>query len=606
MNADQKLVTAAKRAAKTHARDHSIAYQKALDIIAARAGRSTWKAFLDDPVPVDDAATDAAAEPDFSMLPPDRHLETVLSHARATDAVAVAAGPRDAHDHRPTLRYLAKGADDGWRGVDARGMDLWAMARALAGSSARPVEGRIGYATRFETGAIVRAAIAYGHDGASTPSMTMSLNGHAAPEVHVHQPSPDGDDQNRSVAPRRAGRDRGALRRMIDRGPLSYNEGLLLGSSGMATARGLSVSWHGRPVRLRHGHGLLAVSPPGSGRLAMINIPMVVDDRNSSFVIHDDFGDMLTITSGWRASIGRVAVIRTDGPCPDAFNPLDAAWLHGGRECVERHVHDLMMIVSDDDMSIAQLMTEVAMELISDAGGTCLRDIHGQLRGRSDPLSGLAADALAPFVTDIMHAAFGRNTIVPADLRGRTTQGGRPLTIYLMRHRMAHRSDAMVALVQETIWRWMLSYGPGETLPGGETSGPCAFVSMLSDLHRMPRLRNLARTLDLQRAKRMSTIITSASGGAIAARYGAREATAIRQCCSIRYVTTQSDPGDVEFIDPEGRLGYPNLSALDARRGVLMSAHDDAGFRQVPFFSDPHLLQRSFNPRTLKGPKPVA
>lgn len=603
MNADQKLVNAAKRAAKTHARDHSIPYQKALDLVAAGAGRPTWKAFLEAPVPVDDAAADAAAEPDFSTLPPDQHLEAVLSHGRSTGAVAVAAGPRDARDERPTLRYLAKDADDDWRGIDARGMDLWAVARSLAGSSARPPQGRIGYATRFETEGVVRAAIAYGHDGYTTPSVTMSLDGRAAPAVDI--PPHDEDAQIPPVATHQPRRDRGALRRMVERGPLSHDEGLLLGSSGIATARGLSFSWQGRPVRLRHGHGLLAVSPPGSGRIAMINVPMVVDDRNSSFIIHDDFGDMLTITSGWRASIGRVAVIRTDGPCPDAFNPLDAAWMPDGRERVERHVRDLMMIVSDDDMSVAERLTEVAMELIPETGGTCLRDVHDRLRGRADPLSGLAATALAPFVTDIMHAAFGRNTIVPADLRGRTTQGGRPLTIYLMRHRMAHRSDAMVALVQETIWRWMLSYGPGEVLPGGEKSGPCAFVSMLSDLHRMPRLRNLARTLDLQRAKLMSTVITSASGGAIAARYGAQEAKAIRQCCSIRYVTNQSDPGDVEFIDPEGRLGYPNLSALDARRGVLMSAHDDAGFRQVPFFAQQHLLQRSFNPRTGKGPKPV-
>lgn len=128
MNPEQKMIAAAQRAARRLARAEGIPYQSSLDRIARDAGRSHWRAFCDDPVPVDDQARASADEPDFSVNDGARHLDMSIAYGRSIDATTMVAEPGNAGE--PTLSYVVSGSSRR-RGVDARGLSLDAMAAAL-------------------------------------------------------------------------------------------------------------------------------------------------------------------------------------------------------------------------------------------------------------------------------------------------------------------------------------------------------------------------------------------------------------------------------------------------------------------------------------------
>lgn len=612
MNTHEKLITAAKRAAKKLARETGTPHQKALDAIAVQAGRPTWSAFLDDPVPVDENARAAAAEPDYSSLPASTHMTVALAYGMSIGADGMTAAPRAWNDGRTVLTYLTNLHE---RPVDARGLDLDALAVQIMGegptapASYSHVERAVRVLPVFE-GRMLKADVRRYHmETGASATIAVALGGGRPPEIDRPRAPLDhgtGADatptRSLGAAIRRRTRSlmggdrREALRRLVQRGQISTTRGPAIGMVG------------GRTLRLGQGYGLMMFSPPGTGQIPSVVLPALLTDDESSYVVHDD-GQILEITSGWRAKLGRVAVVRTDRPCSDAFNPFDAEWLPSDPDMIRHYVRSVMLIIANSNMSLALTMTDVATTLIRDAGGTTLREVRTALtRIEDQPLAAMAAALLTPLVTDSMHQAFGRNTIVPEDLRGRATQGGRPFTLYLMRGRRAERRDIMVAVVQWVIWRYTLSYGPGESMGDKGSNGPCAFVSMLADLHRMPTMTGISQTLDLQRAKKHSTIITSAAGTAMEERYGADEALHIRQCCSLRMAVAQSDPGDMPFVDPYDQVGYGMLSQIEQGKAYLLAekAMPPIMIKRLWFWEHPRILERAYNVRIMKGPKPVA
>ena len=129
MNPEQKMIAAAQRAARRLARAEGIPYQTSLDAVARTAGRSHWRAFCDDPVPVDEQSRAATNEPDFSVIDEAAHLDMSLSYGRSIDATTMVAEPGDTGE--PTLSYVLSGSTQP-RGIDARGLSLAAMATALS------------------------------------------------------------------------------------------------------------------------------------------------------------------------------------------------------------------------------------------------------------------------------------------------------------------------------------------------------------------------------------------------------------------------------------------------------------------------------------------
>ena len=131
MNTESKLVAAAKRAARRISHAENVPYQNALDRVARQAGRSSWSAFVADPVAIDQAAADAASEPDFAKVSPDAHLVGAIDYGISIGARALLARP-EILGHPARLVYCSARSDEFDHPIDARGISVAAMVTSLA------------------------------------------------------------------------------------------------------------------------------------------------------------------------------------------------------------------------------------------------------------------------------------------------------------------------------------------------------------------------------------------------------------------------------------------------------------------------------------------
>lgn len=608
MNTRDKLVAAARRAARAHARDASIPYQKALDAIAVQHGRPTWSAFLADPMPINADAEAAAAEPDFTTIPARLQIAAAMRYGLSTGSTSLVAGPRAWADPRPVLSY---GSPDGsMRSVDARGLDLPILAEGCRGERTEDdltrihsIEGMPGMegllrarSDIYMMGDDVTATASIGLDDAAPPAIARMV----AP---AEEPAKMADDTRRRRTPEMLPRrdflnrtQRLAFKQTVARGHFSTTDGPLIGRVGR------------RDLRLPHGHHMMSFSPPGTGRMAAISLPALLSDDKASYVVHDD-GQHLEITSGWRASIGRVAVIRVDGDSTDSINPFDGDWIPPHPGSLPGYVEQIMRTLVPDRPDLADMMARTALPLVERPGGATMLEIHAALAICGHPLVPEAVSALAPFITRAAQEACGRSTLTPADLRGRATENDRPLTLYLVRGvGMRSRLDPILAAIQTTIWMWSLSSGPGDDIGRGRRNGPLAVVSLLIDLHRLPIMAYLPKVMDLGRAKRTSVIVTGTAGAAITQRYGAETAREIVECCGMLQAIQQSDPGDLPFVDPYDQIGYGRLSQMPADKGYILTnlGAMPIEYDRTMFFRVPQLLHRAYNRKFGRGPRPVA
>lgn len=618
MNTHHKLISAAKRAAKALSRTEGLSYQKSLDIVAQKCGRSTWSAFLADPVPVDTDAETAAGEPDFTRIPADLHFETAVRYGVGRGAGTMQARHRNWDDPRPVLIY---DTDKGEWPIDARGLDIG----ALMASCLHPVPPVMqqGWAGNQWTamprvgGILMRAKARMDvNAGHSTSTVSVGLDGRepvmpselkppvhdlATYEIHATPTPPKHrlrDRIRRSIQP---GYD---LEGFMRTGLLDKERGPVIGEVPGFGRGGLES---GR-IRLRPGHGLMCFSTAGTGRMAGLSITALLTDASSSYVVHDE-GIHLEVTSGWRASIGRVAVIRIDEPTIDSINPFDRHWLPERRDVQAIHVDAIMQAMLPDDAPMARLLTEAAMRRIERYGQTTLYEVHAELETMEDhPLKEAGLLFLDPLVTRHIRPVTDTSTIVPEDLRGRMLDGNRPLTLYMVRDGRASSPRApLLAALQSAIWNWTLSWGPREEIGHGRVNGPLPVTTLLTDMHRMPVLRDLPKVLDTGRSKESGVIISSAQGSTITHRYGAKRAQIIREACHVRLAITQSDPGDMPYVDPEERIGYSTLAQVGQKESYLLANGNEPARMKRPFFyADQEIIRRAFNVRTGLGPKPVA
>ena len=131
MNTESKLVAAAKRAARKISHAENIPHQTALDRVARQAGRSTWSAFVADPVAIDRTSADAASEPDFTTMSPEAHLLGAIDHGISIGARALVARPEVA-GKAARLVYCSSRSEDFDHPIDARGISVTAMIASLA------------------------------------------------------------------------------------------------------------------------------------------------------------------------------------------------------------------------------------------------------------------------------------------------------------------------------------------------------------------------------------------------------------------------------------------------------------------------------------------
>lgn len=131
MNNQSRLIAAAKRAARKISHTEDIRHQTALDRVANQAGRSTWSAFIADPVAIDRASSDAASEPDFMAMSPDSHLVGAIGHGISIGARALLACPAIA-GQPARLVYCSARSREFDHPIDAHGLSVSAMVVSIA------------------------------------------------------------------------------------------------------------------------------------------------------------------------------------------------------------------------------------------------------------------------------------------------------------------------------------------------------------------------------------------------------------------------------------------------------------------------------------------
>lgn len=602
MNANEKLVAAARRAAKTLSRTSERSYQTCLDEIARSAGKSTWSAFLADPVPVDANAADAASEPDFTLIEPEMHLPAVVGHGGRIGATGFVASPRAWGDDAPMLRYRL---EDGrpWP-VDARGLSIEAISHSFGFVPIPPFEQRNGMeyygdgpegmatccgvlmrtrAHRDMNRDTLRIAVSASLDGSepeacTLPTRPVEERGAAPPPARTRTRRPGMMTRLKRLV---IGNDEANVRDMIDRRMASSDEGPVIG-----------ILRNGRRVRLRPGAHVAAFSPPGTGRMVGITIPALLGDDATSYVVHDD-GQLLANTQGWRRSIGRVAVIRLDAKTDDAINPFGRPWLPISEGRVLDYCDRIAAAIVPEDPRVSRLIGQVAADLIRLRGETTLREVRDAIAtDRDKPMAREAIAALMPLASPLADAATSRSTVVPAMMHG--DREGRPLTLYIVRDVMASGTRARLAAVLQTaIWYHSIHHGPGRPVEGREDNGPCPLGTIMHDFHRLPAMPMLPIALDYGADRRASVIITGSTAATIAERYG-KDAALVDVMIGMRLVLQQSDVREIQEIDPLGKVAPRIAASLGRWQGILLAQRCAPARMRLPvYFEDAEMVARS-------------
>lgn len=598
MNTDDKLVAAAKRAARNLSRRDGVSYQRCLDLVAQQAGRPTWSAFLDQPVPVDADAVEAAAEPDFGAIPPADHALAIVRHGRRIEATAFLAHPRNWDDPSPTLTYtLADGAR--WP-IDARGLSIEGVAAAcLPNAPLQRPHFDNGYYFHAEDmpvigNALMRSVVHKNWNiGLELVGVSATIDGSVPAKVELPVAPPAENTVTRPDFPatswkpsftqrtrRRAGlllrgADAIAVDTMIERRLLSRSRGPVL-----------LTDTRGRLLRLMPGHNMCAFSPPGTGRLAGICIPALVSDDDGSYVVHDD-GQLLTYTSGWRAGLGPVAVIRIDEATTDTLNPFGAEWLPGPQHRL-RYADAIATAIVPSDPRIARLIADKAHQLVSRDGETTLRMIHDELAATRDhPLTADALMELSPLVDMHGNAVTSCSSFTPDMLR----HGGQPMTVYVIRNPRISTGtrDRLAVVIQTAIWH--------AAIRGEQTreaaSGPRHLTTMFQDFHRMPRIPVMPEILEMARSFGLGSIVTGNTVSTVAERYPDKP-WMLQAMAHLNVLTTQSDAGEHAIIDHHGQVDWHEASMLEQGRCIALTGGGipPARLRMPFFFEHQKLLRR--------------
>jgi len=599
MNNAHKLIAAARRVAKNESRASGIPYQKCLDLVAVRAGIPTWAAFMAAPVPVDDDSREAALEPDFSVVPSDRHLQTIVCHGMRVGATSFQAYRRDGNGQPPVLDFVLE--DGNSRPIDARGLSMEALETECLD------------ATPTVDGALMRMRMTWPGPTSSTAAVTGTFDGSMPHrfrdeeaaydfESAISYPNPVQGMRERvrdALERRRIGRDGQQLRRLMQERGIFYEP-----DSGPAIAKAPD----GRLIRLRHGYCMTAFSPPGAGRMAGTVVPMVLTGDTSSFVIHDD-GQIHAHTSGYRATIGRVAVIRTSGGGTGAINPFGAEWLVSMDDRVLRgYLDKVSQALCPHDARVARLVMETAHAQIRVAGETTIVRIRDALVVDLDGrLAREAVASLLPLTTPAARTFTERSSIVPSDLRGTGTRDDpSPFTLYIVRDPLdGGAREPLVAAIQTAVWYKTSMRGPGSVDENQARLGPCGVATVYFDFHRSTRLPVMEKMLTYARSSWDSLVVCGNSASTMLAMYGEREGRDILDMFHCRLIPAQSSGREADLIDPRNHVGYGRMRSTPWGRAILAGGpHRSPELAMPVFFADDVLKGRAYA-RGCTGPAPV-
>jgi len=598
MNNSQKLIAAARRVAKNESRARGIPYQKCLDLVAVRAGIPTWAAFMKAPVAVDEDSKEASLEPDFSTVPPDTHLRSIVGHGARVGATSFTAYRRHGPGQPPVLDFVL--GDGTSRPIDARGLSMEAL-ESDCYDRTPTIDGTLMRMSTMPGGSASATVVTGTFDGSMPDLRRADADGYDYLNVATY-PRPVQSVRDRigdALERWRIGSDGQQLRRLMQQRGVFYEP-----DRGPAIA----TAPDGRLLRLGNGHCMTAFSPPGSGRMAGIVVPMVLTGDTSSFVIHDD-GQIHRHTSGYRATIGRVAVIRTSGGNTEAINPFGVEWTQGmSPRTLRNYLDKVSQALCPHDARVARLVMETAYGQIQRTGETSLVRIRDETASDLDGrLARETVASLLPLTTPAARAVTERSSLVPSDLRGTgTRESPRPFTLYIVRDPLdGDAREPLAAAIQTAIWYQTASRGPNSTRDGQVAMGFCGVATVYFDFHRSTRLPIMEDMLTYARSSWDSLVVCGNSVSTMIAMHGERIGRDILDMFHYRLIPVQSSGREAELIDPRNHVGYARMRSMRWGRAILDAGPHRSPEVGMPVFFEDDILKGRAHSRGCTGPAPV-
>lgn len=499
---NDKILAAARKAARRMARATGTSYQTCLDLVAQQAGRAHWTAFLADPVDVRPTPTPPSTNPD-------------------------------------------------------------------------PVDEQTSDDVRLDVVAMVEPATTE-----TIPLTTRLLRLLGSPERAIVR--------------------RSEKARLIDR--LKARRDV---PNGMPLGRSVE---NGYDLALAETVPVLALSPPGSGKTASVTVPTIVSCDRHSMVVHDDLG-LLEMTSGHRSTIGPVTVLDLSGGRSfGGVNPLSSSWLPLNAPAQVSYVTTLARALSPTNVAIADVIARAIQDLARTHGGTTFAQLDESLRAAGDVASLHAATLVSPFLDPGARGCTETTSLRPRDLRGVLDEHGiRPSTLYVVRGAAGTERHALVAAVlQEAIWWWTLTVGPGTTSPDGDLHGVHPVTVLLEDVHRMAHMPSFAGAIERGRARKVAHVVTAPSYRAMSRMAGSC-VDELEALFAVQVVLPQNDADTLSRL--ERRLHgvtRDEMRSINGRSIVALQYESDPIRVHTPFFfKSAEMMRRVYNPRTGTGPRPV-
>jgi len=354
---------------------------------------------------------------------------------------------------------------------------------------------------------------------------------------------------------------------------------------------------------------VLALSPPGTGKTASIVVPTIVSCDRHSMVVHDEMG-LTEMTSGYRATLGPVTILDLGSDrSMGGLNPLSSSWIPLDVQARTSYVAALTRALSPDCRAVADVMAMAIHDLFKADGGTTFLALDAVLRAAGDPVSIHAAMTISPFLDPATRKCTETTSLRPRDLRGVLDEHGlRPATLYLVRHPAGNERHRLVAaVIQEAIWWWGLTVGPGELSPDGDRHGAFPVTVVLEDVHRLGHMPSFANAIEKGRGRKLAALVTAPSYRTMERVVG-RNVDELEALFGVQIVLRQNDGATIAHL--ERRLYGVTREDLRGSRNrthlvALQYEAEPVRVHTPFFFLSKDMLDKVYNPRTGKGPRPL-
>jgi len=640
MTDNDKTIASAKKAARRMARATDASYQNCLDTIARKAGRAHWGAFLKDPVEIDESATERS-DPRPAVMPGEPGVSDVAAKADQLTRIILLKAILNDMD----AIGLRSGSIQTWRiGESSQEEHVPEAVRShMQGAFSRLVghdAGQAGsYGFVFEGKACV---LVVGEDDSLRISLRgadlASWFGSLSPSDRV---APDGtmaiapwssDDRGPSHdRPGRSGRAPGILASILTkmdrvRADDPVRRACARRLVGVGGWRGngplLGTTVDGRTLHMPESLPVLVAAPPGVGKTAGTVIPTILTAERTCLVVHDET-DLWETTSGTRAALGDVHVLRLDGrPSKGSLNPLHPLWVPSDPTTRSTYLRCLASAASPEDVGAAARIHDAMVAEIATSSNPTLAGAAMRLRRDDpadawrDPACARAFAAMEPLLDAGVVSCTSDASIAPADLRGtagrRTAEGWttwRPSTLYVVRGRTSgERHGRVAAILQAAIWSHVLAHGPSGSTPGGAVSGTLPLMTIIEGCGRLPTMPMLATALEMGRSARVGHMIVGHTSRDVTRLLDERHRHAHESLFAMRIVHRQNDVVEAATVATRFQdLDTTDVLTMGNDRHLLsvQNAGKPLWMRTRFFFQDPELLTMTYNHRTGKGPRPV-